>query len=185
MPTLDRPPTGPPNGPHATRRVTVRARLSEFSARSKPVFSWFPAAGLVPSFLLATWSLTQPWAEGRAFLLIGISRSPEALVLVLVTLLGMVGAGVAVAARGKRHGLAAVVHVTTGVTMGFVAFAAFRMIQDAPTRLLGVIPLASVGPGAGLRLFLLAAGCVFVLGAFEFGAWIRQRAAREDAVGCD
>lgn len=150
-------------------------------ARARPVFSWLPVAGLIPAFLLASWSLTQPWAEGRAFIFVGISRRPAALLLVLLTLLAMVGASVAVATRGRRHDLAAAVHFATSLLMGIVSVAAFRLIADAPTKLLGIVPVATLHPSKGLRAFAVAAGLVALLGLVELLLWRRHRRRLADA----
>ena len=75
----------------------------------------------VPSFVLASYSLTQPWAKARIVMLWGISRSPEAVTLVIAALGGMVAASVAVALRGDRLRLAGWVHLFMGVAMCVVA----------------------------------------------------------------
>lgn len=143
--------------------------------RLRPHLQLLPLLGLVPSFLLATWSLTQPWARGRFLGVIGISRSPEAVMLVIATLAGMVAASVAVAARGDRLHIAGRVHLLMGVLMGAVAWAAFLMVRDAGIRIL-FIPIATVHPGPGLRLFVLAAFLVVALGGVELiVAWRRAR----------
>jgi hypothetical protein len=134
-----------------------------------------PLLGLIPSFLLATYSLTLPWASGRAFALVRISRSPDAAMLLAVTLAGMVAASVTVATRTNRRDVAAVVHLLTGVAMCFVAGAAFRMIRGASVSFLGLFDVASVKPGPGLRMFVLASVLVVVLGVFEMYLARRRR----------
>lgn len=142
----------------------------------RPAVPWLPLAGLIPAFLLALWSLTQPWAKGRAFFVWGIARSPGAALLVIVTLVGVVASTVAVATRGRRHGPAALLHIASGLLMLGVGFAAYRMVTHTEVRALGILPLASVGVGRGLRAFLLAAALVFVLGLVEACvAWGRRR----------
>ncbi|MFN8549264.1 MAG: hypothetical protein U0527_15140 [Candidatus Eisenbacteria bacterium] len=133
----------------------------------RPAVPWLPLAGLIPSFALALWSLTQPWAKGRAFLVWGIARSPSAALLVIVTLVGVAASTVAIATRGRRHGPAALLHLTSGVLMLGVGLAAYRMVTHTEVRALGILPLASIGVGRGLRAFLLAAILVFVLGLIE------------------
>lgn len=144
--------------------------------RIRPHLHLLPLLGLIPSFLLATWSLTQPWARGRFLGVIGISRSPEAVMLVVATLAGMVAASVAVAARGDRLQIAGTVHLVMGALMGVVAWTAFRMVRDAGIKIL-FIPIATVHPGRGLRLFVLAAGLVLALGVVELLV-ARRRVAR-------
>jgi len=134
-----------------------------------------PLLGLIPSFLLATYSLTEPWARARLLGVWGISRSPGAAFLVVITLAGMVAASVAVATRGRRPGLGAGVHLSTGTLMVAVALAAFSMIKHAGVRILGVVPLASVRPGRGLRHFLVASLLVLALGLIEVALAVRKR----------
>jgi len=155
-----------------------REALRRAHERARPAFSWLPLIGLVPAFLLATWSLTQPWARGRALLVWGISRSPGAAVLVAVTLAAMVGASVAAATRGRRRDLAAMVHIASGFLMVAVALAAFSMIRHAPTKLFGLVPLATIRPAVGLYAFLWAAVLVIVLGIIEGTIWWRTRQPR-------
>ncbi|MDM7914721.1 MAG: hypothetical protein QUU85_05565 [Candidatus Eisenbacteria bacterium] len=145
-----------------TRRSSIHVRRP-----SRAQVALLPLLGLIPSFLLATYALTQPWARGRALLLVGISRSPGAALLLAMTLLAMVGMSVAVATRTRRRDVAAGVHVGTAVLMAVVALAAFRMIRHAGVKIL-FVPIATVHPGRGLRLFVLAAGLVLALGLVEF-----------------
>ncbi len=160
----------------------ARRAVGRIHRRVKPAVPWLPLVGLVPSFLLASWSLTQPWAKGRAFLVWGISRSPGATLLIIVTLLGMVASSVAVATRGRRHGPAAVLHLVSGFVMVGVAFVAFHMIRSAPVKALGFIPVASIGPGRGLRAFLLASCLVLLLGVIEaIVAWSGRGSERATA----
>ncbi|MBK8232458.1 MAG: hypothetical protein IT349_05050 [Candidatus Eisenbacteria bacterium] len=154
---------------------TLPGRRARLTQRVRPAIPWLPLVGLIPSFLLASWSLTQPWAKGRAFLVWGISRSPGATLLVIVTLLAMVGSSVAVATRGRRHGPAALLHLFTGVVMVAVALAAFRMIEGTEVKLLGVVPLATIGAGRGLKAFLLASLLVLLLGVIEAIVAFRRR----------
>ncbi|MBM3286761.1 MAG: hypothetical protein FJY88_05350 [Candidatus Eisenbacteria bacterium] len=140
-----------------------------------------PLVGLIPSFLLATYALTLPWACGRAFIVWRISRSPGAALLLSISLAGMVAASLAVAIRGRRRRLAGAVHLAMGVLMCGVAYAAFAMVRDAGMKLL-FVPVVSIRPGAGLRLFLLAALLVLALGALELliPALERRRSRRDN-----
>jgi hypothetical protein len=148
--------------------------------RYRPPLDLVPLLGLIPAFLLATYSLTEPWARGRAMIFWGIRRSPGAAMLLAVTLAGMVAATIAVASRGRRRGLAAPVHLALALLMGAVAFTAYSMIKHAGVKLLGLVPLASVRPGRGLLLFLIASICVLLLGLLEVWLWRRSR-SRERA----
>jgi hypothetical protein len=125
-----------------------------------------PLVGLIPSFLLAIYSMTEPWARGRVVGVWGVSKSPDAALLLAICLAGMVAASVAVATRGRKDRLAGIVHLLTGALMGVVAYTAFSMVRHAGVKLL-FIPIASVRPGRGLRHFVIAAGLVLVLGAIE------------------
>jgi hypothetical protein len=113
---------------------------------------------------LAVYSFTQPWAKARVVLFWGISRSPEAMVLVLLSLLLTVGAGILVAGRRRGATLAAIVHLATGALMCLVSWFAYRMVENAGTKALGFIPLASVRPGPGLRTYFLASLLVLAWG---------------------
>ncbi len=144
------------------RRSPVR--LKEY-ARAR--IALLPLLGLIPSFLLAIYSMTEPWAKARVVGVFGISRSPEATLLIATSLAGMVAASVAVATRGKRPELACGVHLATGLLMVAVAWAAFAMVRSASIRILGIIPFASVRPGPGLRHFLVASILVVALGGLE------------------
>lgn len=143
--------------------------------------SLLPLLGLIPSFLLATYSLTEPWARARVLGVWGVSKSPGAALLVTMTLAGMVAASVAVATRSGRREIAASVHIATGALMAVVAWAAFSMIRHAGVRLLGFVPLASVRPGRGLRLFVIAAALVAALGFVELILAYRRNRARAPA----
>lgn len=125
-----------------------------------------PLVGLIPAFLLAIYSMTEPWARARVVGVWGISRSPGAALLLAICLSGMVAASVAVAARGRRDRLAGIVHLLTGAMMGIVAYTAFSMTRHAGIKLL-FIPIASVRPGRGLRHFVISAGLVVLLGVAE------------------
>ncbi|MDO9695724.1 MAG: hypothetical protein Q7W56_13475 [Candidatus Latescibacteria bacterium] len=154
------------------RIVRGAARIGRATRRQVALL---PLLGLIPSFLLATYSLTLPWASGRAFALVRISRSPGAAMLLAVTLAGMVAASVTVATRTNRRDIAAAVHLLTGAVMCVVAGAAFRMIRGASVSFLGLFDLASVKPGPGLKMFMLASVLVVVLGLFEMWLAVRRR----------
>lgn len=145
------------------RRTHRSLRLREAARRQ---VSLLPLLGFVPSFLLAIYSMTEPWARGRVAGFFGISRSPEATLLIAVSLAGMVAASVVVATRGKRAYLASAVHFVTGALMVAIAWAAFAMVRNAGVKIL-FIPFASVRPGPGLRHFLIASILVVALGALE------------------
>lgn len=159
-------------------RTTLRSAAQRAHARARPAFSWLPVLGLVPAFLLATWALTQPWARGRALLVLGISRSPSATLLVVVTLAAVIGASIMAATRGRRRDIAAAVHIVAGIAMIAVSLAAFHLIRHAPTKVLGFVPVASVRPATGLYIFLWAAVTVLALGALEAWLWRRRRNRR-------
>lgn len=128
---------------------------------------------------LVLYSLTEPWARARIVLFWGITRSPGALVLVLVTTLSMLVAGVAVAGRGNSLRRAAFVHLASGAVMCAVSWRAYQMVQEAGIKALGFIPLASVRPGAGLQAFFAAALAVLAVGNAELViALVQSRRAR-------
>jgi hypothetical protein len=121
----------------------------------RPHLHRLPLLGIVPSFVLASYSLTQPWAKARIVMLWGISRSPEAVTLVIAALGGMLAASVAVALRGDRLRIAGWVHLFMGLAMCVVAGLAFRYISHSGLKFL-FIPIASVKPGRGLMQFVIA-----------------------------
>ena len=159
------------------------AAATRLRAHARHHVSLLPLIGLIPSFLLATYALTEPWARARVMLVWGISKSPGATLLVIVTLAGMVAASVSVAARGGRHGTAAVVHLATGSFMAIVAVSAFSMIRDAGVRLLGLVPLASIKPARGLVHFVIAGGLVLMLGIVELLLALHARRRARAAAG--
>lgn len=160
------------HAPAARRRSSRREAIRVVYRKQVALL---PLLGLIPSFLLATYSLTQPWAKGRTLIVLTISRSPGAALLLAVTLAGMVAASVAVATKSRGRGVAAAVHLGTGTLMCAVAYAAYSMIRHAGVRFLGVIPIATVRPATGLRLFLIASVLVALLGLVELGLWIGRR----------
>jgi hypothetical protein len=150
------------------------------SRRPRLSLSILPLLGIIPSFLLATYSLTEPWARARFLLVVGISRSPGAVALVVVTLAAMVASSVAIAARGRRRlMLAAGVHVVTGLVMLVVAWFAFHMVRSAGYKLL-FIPITTVRPGRGLELWVVASVLIVILGGVELGIaeWRERKRTR-------
>jgi len=179
-------PAAPPATATPQRRADRRRPQWRTPERLRPHLPLLPLLGIIPSFLVATWSLTQPWARGRFLMLIGISQSPEAVMLVIVAMAGMVAVSVTVAARSRRLQAAAIVHAVTGALMCGVAWVAFQMVKHAGVRLLGLIPIATVRPARGLWLFLTASVLVVVLGAIELTVAVqraRSREARRAAAG--
>lgn len=176
--SLDGAPRAGHPGGHATR---PRGRRPQWRTpeRLRPHLPLLPLLGIIPSFLLATWSLTQPWGKGKFLLVIRISQSPEAVMIVIVALAGMVAASVTVAARTRRLQAAGIVHAVTGILMCGVAWVAFRMVRHAGIRLLGLVPIATARPARGLWLFLAASVLVVLLGMVELVvARLRVRARR-------
>ena len=112
--------------------------------------------------------------------MIGISRSPEAAALVILTLAGMVAVSVATALRGPRLFMAAIIHAATGLVMCGVAWAAFHMVREAGIKLL-ILPIATVRPAQGLNLWLLASILIAVLGVIELAVaeWGKLKRSRK------
>ena len=133
--------------------------------------------GMAPPMALAFYSLTEPWARARLVFLWGISRSPGAALLVVLGLVTALVGGMAVAS-GRRPRLAAGVHLGSGVLLCTVSLLAFRMIEDAGVRALGLVPLASVRPGRGLQYFFLASILVMGLGMVEWVLVLHERRRR-------
>ncbi len=138
---------------------------------------------LAPPMALAFYSLTEPWARARVVLIVGISRSPGAMLLVLLSLLATLAAAVAVAGRRRTALLSPLVHLGTGALMCTVSFLAYRMIEQSAVRALGFIPLGSVGPGPGLKHFFIAALMVAGLGLVELTLVLLQRHRRSRRAG--
>ena len=138
-----------------------------------------PRLWLVVPLGLTVYSLTEPWARARIVVFWGITRSPGALALVLMSSLSMLVAGVAVAGRRRSVFLAACVHLASGALMCAVSWRAYDMVEEAGVKALGFIPIASVRPGAGLRAFFAAALVVVAVGAGELVvALVHARRAR-------
>lgn len=176
-PSEETPDSGPPavhpcGGPRGGRPLRFAT-----PARLRPHLHRLPLLGIVPSFALASYSLTQPWAKARIIMLWGISRSPEAVTLVIATLGGMVAASVAVAMRGDRLRIAGWVHLVMGLVMCVVAALAYRFIRHSGLKFL-FIPIASVKPGPGLTQFIVASLLVCVLGAIELNVAARRSRGR-------
>ena len=133
--------------------------------------------GPVPPILAAVLALLEPWARARVIGVFGVTRSPEAVVMLLgVLALALVGAQIA-ARRGPHR--AGMVHVGIGIAMGCVSVMAYRMVRDAGVKALWVIPVASVRPGRGLVLYAAAAFGFILLGIGEI--LLSRRAARRYA----
>ena len=133
--------------------------------------------GPIPPILAAVLALLEPWARARVIGVFGVTRSPEAVAMLLGALaLALVGAQIA-ARRGPHR--AGMVHVGIGIAMAWVSVAAYRMIRDAGVKALWVIPVASVRPGRGLLLYAAAAGGFILLGIGEI--LLSRRAARRYA----
>ncbi len=147
--------------------------------RMKRQLHLLPLLGIIPSFLLAAYSLTQPWARGRFMLVLGISRSPGAALLVVIVLAGMVAVSMTAAARFRYLTLAGAVHLGMGALMGGVSWIAFRMVRHAGVKLLGFVPLTSIHPADGLWLFLGASLMVVVLGLVEIAVSQERRRRRK------
>jgi hypothetical protein len=136
---------------------------------------------LVPPFASAFWSLTEPWARARVILVWGLTRSPEASLLVAGGLAATLAAGIAVAWTGRRQRLAGCVHLATGAMLAFVSWRAYVMVTEAGVSAL-FLPIASVQPGRGLLLFAAAAAWLVVLGLLELAFDARSRVRRRRAV---
>jgi hypothetical protein len=158
------------------RRAVVR---SQTCAPSSPRHLRLVAlAGFVPPMALAVYALTEPWARARLVFFWGITRSPGAALLVGTSLAACLVVGLAMASRGRRPALVAGTHAAIGMLLVVVALLAYRMVQHAGVRALGLIPIASVHPGRGLRLFFVA-GCLLLgLGLLEALLVRRWRRAR-------
>jgi len=153
---------------------TTRRTWSVATAALRPHRSLLPLAGIILPLGLAVYATTLPWAKARVFGVLGVSRSPEAVLLVVITLLGLIAASAAAALRGHRLRFAAIVHLAAGVIMCFVTYSAYQLVTHAGKRLLGVT-LASVRPGPGLTLFAVAAVLVLALGVLEWVVAERRR----------
>jgi hypothetical protein len=144
--------------------------------RSPPRDVLLPLLGLLPAIALGVRSFMLPWARARVLLVFGVSRSATAQALVILALAGTIAATVAIAGRTRLR-LVAFVHLATGALLCGVAWLAFSMVRHAGVRALGVLPVAAVRPGPGLRHFVLAALCVVALGLVELVvALLRRRA---------
>jgi len=151
--------------------------------RRRGPFPWWRVtriALLVPPFASAFYSLTEPWARARVVVLLGLTRSVEASLLVAVGLGITLAGGIAAAWTGRRQRLAGIVHLATGLGLGFVSWQAYGMVRDAGVSAL-FIPIASVRPGRGLVAFAAAAGWLTALGALELALDAHARRCRRRA----
>ena len=135
---------------------------------------WLALGGLAPPMALAFFALAEPWARARVVFLWGISRSPGAALLVVVSLIAAMVTGMAVAS-GRRPVTAALAHLSSGVVLGVVSLLAYRMIRRAGVRAFGLVPLAAVKPGRGLLHFSVASLLVVGLGALELALVLAAR----------
>jgi len=133
---------------------------------------------LLPPYVLAFTALFEPWARARVTLVWGVSRSPEAVILLAAGLAIAFGAGLFAFVKGRAC-TTALVHLGTGLLLGLMAYQAFGMVREAGMRALGLLPLVSTRPGPGLRRFALAAALLLLLGVVELviALW-RRRALR-------
>lgn len=123
--------------------------------------------GLLPAFAAAFYSLSEPWARARIVLFWGLTRSPEALLILCAGLGVALAAAIAVAWRNRRPAVSAAVHLAFGLLLCTVAWQAYALVRAAGVRGLGFIPIASVHPGRGLYIFTAAAGWLVALGLLE------------------
>jgi hypothetical protein len=133
---------------------------------------------LLPPYALGFAALFEPWARARVTLVWGVSRSPEAILLLALGLAIALGAGLFAFWKGRAC-TTALVHLGTGLLLGVVAYQAFDMVRDAGMRALGLLPLVSTRPGPGLRHFALAAALLVLLGAVELVIALWRRRARQ------
>jgi len=171
-----RSPTGPAPVPDV---ATAFSSPVAAPPAKKPVPFWrnffrLGVAGLIPPFLLAFASLTQPWAKARIVVFWGLSRSPEAVVILIAGLAAALAAGVAVAWSGRKPALSAAVHLAFGLLLAAIAGQAYEMVRDAGVRALGFVPIASVRPGRGLFAFAAAALGLMLLAILEFAVAARR-----------
>lgn len=146
--------------------------------RARRALRFLSILGLAVPLGLAIFALTEPWAKARVVLVWGLSRSPGAMLLLLLSLATLGPAGLIVALRGRRPLAAAAAHLVIGLLLLGVASGAYAMIQKSSVRALGLLPLASVRPARGFYLFACAAAAVTVLGAVELFLAVRlQRSA--------
>lgn len=166
-----------PLTPSAMKPDDALSTRRERRRRSRQHFDLVPLIGIIPSFVLASYALTQPWAKARLFFVWGISRSPEAVTLVIMALTGMIVSTTMVAFKSRRRRVTAFVLILTGIVMAGTTWLAYRYVKEAGIKLLGVIPISTVKPGSGLYLFVVASGLVIALGIFELALslWFGSR----------
>ncbi len=131
----------------------------------------------LPPYLLGFTALFEPWARARVSLVWGVSRSPEAVVLLAVGLGIGLGAGLFAFWKGRAC-TSALVHLVTGLLLGVVTYQALDMVREAGMRALWLLPLVSTRPGPGLRRFALAAALLILLGTVELVIALWRRRAR-------
>jgi hypothetical protein len=130
--------------------------------------------GLLPSLVLALYSLTEPWARARVVGVWGVSKSASAQVLVIGSVLAILVVSIGVFARGRRLLSIAALHLVLGFSMIAVSILALDRIKHAGVSALGLLPIASVRSGPGVKIFFLAAFLVVLLGAIELAIGARQ-----------
>ena len=147
------------------------------AGRALPGWRVLRLLALLPPFAAAFVALTEPWARARVVGFWGLTRSPEAAVLVAAALGVALAGGLAAVWTGRRQRLAGWLHLLTGVALAVVSWQAYRIVRDAGVSAL-FIPIASVRPGRGLLLFASAAAWLLVLGALELVCDRRARRRR-------
>jgi hypothetical protein len=157
--------------------VAVRRNRRQRTARAVRL------AVFAPPYALALAALFEPWARARVTLLWGVSRSPEAALLLAGALAAALALGVFAAWSGRGL-LAASLHLAAGLGLGFVAYQAYGMVQEAGVRAFWLLPIVSVRPGRGLTWFALAAASLILVGLVEaaLALWRHRSTARATPV---
>lgn len=153
-----------PGSTPATRRG--RRAAGPRGPRAPRFLRFLGAAGLVPGFALAFYSLTQPWAKARVVLVLGITRSAGATMLVIAALAAALVVGIGLALHGGRPRTTGLVHLAMGVLLALVSWKAYLMIRAASVSAL-FVPIASVHRGPGWFTFTLGAALLVLLGLLE------------------
>jgi hypothetical protein len=130
--------------------------------------------GLLPSLVIALVSLGQPWASARVVAVWGVSKSWSAQVLLVAAVLALLFVAGAIATRGRRLLSVAAAHLALGGGMITVSLLAFEEIKRAGVSALGIIPIASVRSGPGVKLFFAAGAFAILLGALELVLGVRR-----------
>jgi hypothetical protein len=154
-----------------TKTGEARAGRPRFGSKAIALLT---TIGLLPSLVLAVYSLTQPWAHGRVVGVWGVSRSASAQVLVIGSVLAILVVSIGVIARGRRLLSVAALHLFLGFAMIAVSILALDKIKHAGVSALGLLPIASARSGPGVKVFFLAAFLIVLLGAFELAVGAHQ-----------